>query len=124
MHSGLKKVLSQLLIRRVTKAMSAHLAPKYIQIPSTEEEVQEMLVQYHKRHAFPQCLGAVNGTHIAIKRPTVALSCDSLNRKDDFLLNCQAAAEYSYRFLDVVIKWPGSVHDARFFLMLQQLDPY
>ena len=34
------------IVRRVTKAISVHLAPKYIQIPSTEKEVQEMVGQF------------------------------------------------------------------------------
>ena len=40
---GIGKSTVSIIIRRVTKAISVHLAPKYIQIPSTEKEVQEMV---------------------------------------------------------------------------------
>ena len=101
---GIGKSTVSVIIRRVTKAISVHLAPKYIQIPSTEKEVEEMVGQFYEWHSFPQCLGAVDGTHIATKRPSVTFSSDFVKRKGHFTLNCQAAADYSYRFFDAVIK--------------------
>ena len=58
---------------------------------------------FYKQHGFPQCLGAIDGTHVNIKQP--------LENHTDF----QAVCDYLYCFTDVVIKWPGSVHDARMF---------
>ena len=33
----------------------------------------------------------------------------------NFTLNCQGTVEYNCCFIDVLIKWPGSVHDSLMF---------
>ena len=53
---------------------------------------------------FPQCLGA------GVGNPT-----DYLNRKNRYSLNVQATCNFKYCFTDVVVKWPGSDHDAIIF---------
>ena len=63
---------------------------------------------FEKVHGFPQCLGAVDGTHVNIKK-SKNNSTDFINRKG----HAQACVNYNYCFFNVVMKWPGSVHDTR-----------
>ena len=102
------------IIRRVSQAISKYLGDEFIYLPNTKQKVEEMATNFYNAHGFPQCIGAVDGTHINIKKP-IKNANDFMNRKGHFSLNCQAAADYKYCFFDVVIKWPGSVHDARIF---------
>ena len=57
-------------------------------------------------------MGAVDGTHIPMREPTENAS-DFINRKGYASINVQATRNYNYRFIDVVVKWPGSVDDVR-----------
>ena len=108
-----KATVSQ-VIHRVTSAISEKLGLKNIVLPKTKEEVEEHVRNFYNRYGFLQCIGAVDGTHIKIKRP-VDNQTDYVNRKGDFTLNCQETVGCNYCFIDVLIKWLGSVHNAWMF---------
>lgn len=85
-----------------------------MKLPITEESVKEKVSKFFNSFLVPQCLGAIDGTHIEIKQPLLN-SSDYINRKSCFTLNVQALYDYRGCFMDVVVKWPGCVQDARMF---------
>lgn len=110
---GISKSTASVIIRQVAAAISCTMA-HYIQLPETEEEVKEKVTGFYNDHGFPQCIGAIDGTHVGIRRPKEN-STDYINKNNNFSLNIQAICDHRYRFMNVVIQWPGSVHDSRMF---------
>lgn len=102
------------IVRQTCSGISVHLGPKYIKLPFTVPKAHELVSGFECAHGMPQCLGAVDETHIEIKQPSVN-SMDYLNRKARYSLNVHAVCDYKYRFMDVVIKWPRIVHNTRVF---------
>ena len=57
--------------------------------------------------ATPQCIGAVDGTHVYIKSPRENAP-DFINQKGRHFGNVQACVDY---WFFPVIRWTGSVHN-------------
>ena len=97
-------------IKDVCEAINERLS-KVIKFPQGEELVQ-VINNYEKKWGIPMCAGAIDGTHIPILAPEES-HLVYVNRKGYHSIIMQAVVDSNYIFTDVVIGWPGSVHDAR-----------
>ena len=61
-----------------------------------------MVLKLYLAHGFPQCLGAVEGSHVNMKKPNKRKFTGIV--KIIIRFNVQAAAGYQYCFFDVLIK--------------------
>ena len=100
-------------IKEVSIVIVQKMKTKFITIPK-REEVKEIMRIYKDKWQFPMCTGAIDGTHIPIIAPVVD-HADYVNRKGYHSIVMQAVVDSKYLFRDVVVGWPGSVHDARIF---------
>ena len=67
---------------------------------------------YHEDWGFPICGGVIDGTHVLILAPNES-HADYVNRKGYHSIIMQTVVDHNNLYTDVVIGWPGSVHDAR-----------
>ena len=103
-----------LIVRNVCKAIVQVLMPKYIRLPKTENELSDVVAGFNDMWGFPNCCGAIDGSHIPISAPC-QLRTDYYNRKGWYSVVLQSLVDDKYRFMDMYVGWPGSVHDARVF---------
>ncbi|XP_056007878.1 putative nuclease HARBI1 [Ostrea edulis] len=63
---------------------------------------------------FPGVVVCTDGTIIKIQAPKEN-EADYICRKGYYALNIQMTCDPRYQIIDLVAKWPGSVHDSRIF---------
>ncbi|XP_035692548.1 protein ANTAGONIST OF LIKE HETEROCHROMATIN PROTEIN 1-like [Branchiostoma floridae] len=97
------------VVHDVCQAIVDVLLPRYLTFPSGER-LRETVQGYGEKWGFPQCAGAVDGSHIAIKAPVDGRT-DFFNRKGYYSIILQGVVDHL--FTDINVGWPGSVHDAR-----------
>ena len=62
---GVSKSTVCVVTKKVCAAIVDHLLPEYIKIPAAAA-LDEKVHHFRVDHGFPQCVGAVDGTHIPI----------------------------------------------------------
>ena len=100
----------RICIKVVCEAINRQLS-RVIRFPLGEDLVK-VIDSYEKKWGIPMCAGAIDGTHIPIMAPKEN-HLVYVNRKGCHSIIMQAVVDSGYIFRDVVIGWPGSVHDAR-----------
>lgn len=109
---GISRSSVSVVVRRACLIITKELGPKYIKLPTTTKETEFLVENFYRAHGFLQCIGAVDGTHIFMRQPSKNPT-DFMNRKHRYSINVQAVCDFGYCFIDVVVKWPGCVHDDR-----------
>ena len=74
-------------------AIVDHL-PKYIRFPSRDQQ-QQYIDNFESKWGVPQCIGAINGSHLPVSAPT---SChmDYYNCKGCYSVLLQAVVDYKF----------------------------
>ena len=84
-------------------------------------DFQRIINGFQRKWNFPQCLGAIDDTHIPIKAPLIHHS-DYYNRKSFHSVILQGICDRQCCFTDAFAGWPGRVHDSRVFGRSQMKD--
>ena len=108
---GVSKAAACTIVKDVCAAIVEILLPRYIKV-STGDALNEVMYGFEHKWGFPQCGGAVDGTHILIMSPR-DFPADYFNRKGWHSIIMQGMVDHLYRFTNICIGWPGRVHDAR-----------
>ena len=95
----------------VCSAIVDQLTSRYIALPSGEN-LKLVVNGFLSKLCIPQCIGAIDSTHIPIIAPKDN-PVDYYNRKGYHSMVLQALVDHQYKFMDAYTGWPGSVHDAR-----------
>lgn len=110
---GLSQPTVSRICARVARAL-AKQAKAFITMPQTLEE-KIIMKEFYKIRNFPSVIGAVDCTHIRIKKVAGDSSQYYINRKGYYSLNVQMVCDANLKIQNVVARWRGSTHDSRIF---------
>ena len=108
---GVAKSTAWQVVNEVCSAVVRKLFRRYVCVPSGDN-LSEIIQGFAEIWGFPQCVEAIDGCHIPIQAPQECPK-DYYNRKGHHSILLQGLVDHRYRFMDINVGWPGSVHDAR-----------
>ncbi|CAL4091778.1 unnamed protein product [Meganyctiphanes norvegica] len=82
-----------------------------INMPETDAEKLQTMLDFANLQNFPRCIGAIDGTHIPIKPPSHE-EFIYVNRKRFHSLNVQIICNARHEIIDFNARYPGSTHDS------------
>lgn len=106
---GISKSSASRIVGRVCEALTIRL--EQIKMP-TGSAVNETKRNFYDVSHFPNVIGCIDGTLIPIKGPNGPDEASYVCRKGYHAINVQAVCNAEMRFTNVVVRWPGSTHDA------------
>ena len=99
------------IINEVTEAITTHpFFKSLVKFPSTEEEFYKISKDFFDMFQFPDCVGAVDDTHIKIEKPRVDPP-SYLDYKKDYSVHLQAVCDSRTRVLFYFIGASGRNSD-------------
>jgi hypothetical protein len=123
-HGG-NFVLSQPSVSRcideVTRVINHRLLNMWICFPLTNQQINRKIQIFFDKYQFPNTVGAVDGTHVAIVTPPknhpVYPAAPYLNRKGFYSINVQIIVDAHLNIMHMNARFPGSVHGAAIWMM-------
>ncbi|XP_041441686.1 putative nuclease HARBI1 [Xenopus laevis] len=107
---GLSRSSFSRLLKPVLRAI-VQQSPKFVCFPSTPEQWQELKSGFYNLGGMPNCIGAIDCTHILLTPPH-ATEEQFRNRKHTHSLNVQVVCDSHQRIMSIHSGFPGSCHDS------------
>ena len=103
-----------LLVREVCRVLRDTYKHEFMTCPTTPQGWQPIIQEFHRRWNFPHCCGAIDGKHVAIRKPPHSGSA-YYNYKGFFSIVLLALVGPDYKFLYVEVGAQGSASDAQIY---------
>lgn len=106
--------VTPIAVSRSIHSVSRELCRFYqnnIMFPMTQAQQTKTKQDFYAISGFPNVIGAVDGTFVPIIAPSVEEHL-YVTRKGFHAINVQGICDANNIFLNVVVRWPGSTHDA------------
>ncbi|KAM4706630.1 putative nuclease HARBI1 [Discoglossus pictus] len=109
--SALSGISQPSFSRHLTQVLKAinKLTPQYIVFPSDKTAIKAIKDGFYKMSSFPDVMGVIDCTHVALSPPTEDIY---RNSKNFHSLNVQMVCASDMRILNLVAGYPGSTHDS------------
>jgi hypothetical protein len=109
---GVSKATVSRCVTSVVDGVNTLMFHDLVAFPIEPEELRSIAVKFYREGGIPSVIGCVDGTHIAISRPT-ANEKAFVNRHGYHSINAMVVCGPDMYFYYASARWPGSVSDAR-----------